>query len=59
MGLAYGFRGVVHYCHSRKHDGLQAEKVLEKELGVPHPYLQAAARERHCLENLKPQRLPQ
>jgi hypothetical protein len=35
LGLAYSFRGLVHY-HDRKHGSVQAGMVLEKELRVPH-----------------------
>ena len=34
LGLAYRFGGLVHYHHGRKHGGMQADKVLEKELRV-------------------------
>ena len=34
MGLAYSFRGSVHYHHDLKHGSLQAHMVLEKELRV-------------------------
>jgi hypothetical protein len=30
------FRGLVYYCHGRKHGSLQADMVLEKELRVLH-----------------------
>lgn len=30
LGLAYSLRGLVHYCHGRKHGSLQAETVLYK-----------------------------
>jgi hypothetical protein len=32
LGLAYSFRGLVSYHHSRKHGSMQADMVLEKEL---------------------------
>ena len=32
MGLAYRFRGSVHYYHDKKHGSVQADMVLE-ELG--------------------------
>ena len=38
LGLAYSFRGLVHY----RHGSMQADMVLEKELRVPHVDLQAA-----------------
>ena len=42
LGLAYSFRGLVHYHHGRKHGSVQADMVLEKELRVLHLDLQAA-----------------
>jgi len=30
LGLAYRFRGLVHYHHGRKHNGTQADTMLEK-----------------------------
>ena len=42
MGLAYSFRGLVHYHHGGKHGGVQADVVLEKEPRVLHFDLQAA-----------------
>jgi hypothetical protein len=30
----WSFRGLVHYQYGRKHDGIQEEMVLEKELRV-------------------------
>jgi hypothetical protein len=46
LGLAYSFRGLVHYHHGRKHDSRQANTVLEKELRVLHLESQAAGREK-------------
>jgi hypothetical protein len=37
LGLAFSFRGSVHYHHGRKHDSVQAGMVLEKELRILHP----------------------
>ena len=34
LRLAYRFRDLVHYLHGRKHDCMQADMVLEKELKV-------------------------
>jgi hypothetical protein len=34
LGLAYRFRGSVHYHHGGKHGSIQADMVLEKELRV-------------------------
>ena len=36
LGLAYNFRGLVHYLHGRNYGGMQAKMVLEKELKVLH-----------------------
>jgi hypothetical protein len=36
IGLAYRFRGSVHYHHGRKHGSIQADMVLEEELRVLH-----------------------
>jgi hypothetical protein len=47
LGLAYRFRGSVHYHQSRKHGSIQAGMVLEKELRVLHLY--PAAAKRYCL----------
>ena len=44
MRLAYSFRGLVHYHHSRKHGSQQAAMVLQKELRVLHLDLKAAWR---------------
>ena len=30
LGLAYSFRGLVHYHHGRKHGSIQADMVLEE-----------------------------
>jgi hypothetical protein len=30
IGLAYSFRGLVHYHHDRKHGSMQADMVLER-----------------------------
>ena len=46
IGLAYTFRGLVHGHHGRGNGSTQAHMVLEKELRVLHPDLQAAGRER-------------
>jgi hypothetical protein len=47
LGLAYSFRCSVHYYHSRMHDSMQADMVMEKLLRVLHPDLKAAGKERH------------
>ena len=44
MGLAYSFRGLVHYHHGGKHGSIEADMVLEKELRVLHLDLKAARR---------------
>ena len=36
LGLAYSFRGSVHYLHGEEHGCMQADMVLQKELGVLH-----------------------
>jgi hypothetical protein len=43
LGLAYSFRGSVHYHQGRKHGSLQADMVLE-ELRVLQLDLKAARR---------------
>ena len=30
IGLAYRFRGSIHYHHGRDHGGMQADMVLER-----------------------------
>jgi hypothetical protein len=45
LGLAYSFRGLIHYHLSRKHGGIQADIVLEKELRVLHLDLKATRRD--------------
>jgi hypothetical protein len=40
LGLAYRFRGLVHYHHGRKHGSLQTDMALE-ELRVLHLVLKA------------------
>ena len=42
LGLAYSFRGLVHYHHGGKHGCMQADMVLEKELRILHLYSQVA-----------------
>ena len=44
IGLAYSFRGSVHYHYGRKHGSVQADMVLEKELSVLHLDAKAARR---------------
>ena len=46
LGLAYNFRGLVHYQQGRKPSDILAVMVLEKELRVLHLELQAGGRER-------------
>ena len=36
-GAGLEFRGLVHDHHVRKHNSMQADMGLEKELGVLHP----------------------
>jgi hypothetical protein len=40
--MVSNLRGLVHYC-DRMHGSMEADMVLEKELRVLHPDLQAAA----------------
>jgi hypothetical protein len=30
LELACSFRGLVHYCHGRRHDSIEADMNLEK-----------------------------
>jgi hypothetical protein len=65
IAAGFQFRVLAHYCHVRKHDSVQADLVLETEMRVIHPDLQAAGGERGqtdrqtdrlaWLEHLKPQ----
>ena len=41
MGLAYSFRGLVHYYHGVGHGSMQVDMMLQKELGVLHFDLKA------------------
>ena len=43
LGLAYSFRGSVHYHHGGKHGSLKADLVLE-DLRVPQLDLKAGRR---------------
>ena len=60
MGLAYSFRGSVHYYHGEKFGSVQADMVLEEDLRVLHLDLEAARRRRlsSSLEHRRPQILP-
>jgi hypothetical protein len=44
LGMAYRFRGSVHYHHGRKHGSIQADTVLKKEPRVLHLDLKAVRR---------------
>ena len=44
MGLAYSFRGSVHYHHGKKHGRIQDDMVLEKEQTSLHLDAKAARR---------------
>jgi hypothetical protein len=44
LGLAYKFRGSVHFHQGRKHGSDQAGMALEKELRVLHLVLKANRR---------------
>ena len=39
--LVCRFKGLVHYCHGRKHGNMQVDMVLLKELRLVHLDLQA------------------
>ena len=45
LGLAYSFRGLVHYHCGGKHGGKQEDIVLQKELRVIHLDPQATDRD--------------
>ena len=45
LGLAYSFRGSVHYHHGGKHGSMPADTVLEKELRVLHLDRKAARKD--------------
>ena len=42
IGLAYSFRGSVHYHLGGRHGSMQVDMVLKKELSILHLNLQAA-----------------
>lgn len=46
MGLAYSSRGLVHFHHDGKHDGVQADLLQEEELRDLHLDVRAAGRDR-------------
>jgi hypothetical protein len=58
MGLAYSFRGSVHYYHGWKHGSVQAGMVLEKELRVLYLDLKALEGDCKAGHSLKPQSPP-
>jgi hypothetical protein len=64
LGLAYSFRGSVHYHHGRKHGGMQADMVLqEQRVLLLHLNMKAARRKvfpQHWVgpKHRKPQSLP-
>ena len=43
----YSFKSLAHYDHSRKHDSMKADMVLEKELRVLHLDLKTTRRDWH------------
>ena len=45
LGLAYSFRGLVHYHHGGKRGRIQADMVLENKLRVLHLDPQAARKD--------------
>ena len=49
MGLAYSFKGLVHYCPL---GSIQADMVLEMELRVLHLDQQAAGNKCHTRQGL-------
>jgi hypothetical protein len=55
LGLAYSFRGFVHFHCGKKHGGLQADMVLEKYPRLLKPDPKAARRDTG--PGLKPQSL--
>lgn len=44
LGVAFSFRGLVHYCHGGKHGDIQVDTVPEKELRVLDLDLKAVRR---------------
>ena len=46
LGLRFSFRDLVHYQHGEKHEDMQADMDLEKELIVLH--LKPLVRELLC-----------
>jgi len=44
LGLAYIFRGLVHYQNGRQHGGVQTHMLLEREPRVLYPIPQAAGK---------------
>jgi hypothetical protein len=48
LGLAYSFRGLVHY-HGGKHGDIQADVELDKELRVLYLDSQATGRDTEAL----------
>ena len=45
LRLIYSFRGLVHYHYAEKHDIMQTDMLVEKELRVLHLDPQATGRE--------------
>jgi hypothetical protein len=58
LGLAYSFRGSVHYRHGEKHGSVQADLVLQ-ERRVLHLDRKAARRSVLFHTGLEPRRRPQ
>ena len=54
LGLAYGFRGLVHYHRGRKHGSIQADMVLEVRRVL---HLDPKAAEGDCLPQAARRRL--
>jgi len=54
IGAGLQFRGLVCYCHGRKHVGKQADLVLKRQLRVLHLDLKAAGSDSDSSEISKP-----
>lgn len=54
LGFAYRLRGLAHFHYSRDHGGMWAVMLLEKELRVLYPDLQATRRKSDTRPGLGP-----
>lgn len=52
LGLAFSFRGLAYYRHSRKHVNVQTDMVLEKELRALDLDLKAVEGDCHARPSL-------